>query len=223
MRFAGLAALLVLAFHLFRSSPMTGELDAARAGRRCGDARRESQRRRGLLRHLGFVITWTTRRLGSGLGEAGNYSLRRQLRLDPPYYVVILVVVAAALAERWVPGLDYRTITPGQVSRTCSTSRGSPVRSPSSPLPGHCATRSSSTSSSCWWPCARRWTGGARATTAPLLRPSSRLIFAALAVVSFILPFTGYQRRAVVHRVLVDVLRRDVRRVVLRARALLGS
>ena len=187
----GLAALLVLAFHLFRSSPMTGELDAVAP---VGAAAMLDVSRNGVAVFFvisGFVITWTTRRLGSGLGEAGNYSLRRQLRLDPPYYLVMLVAVAAALAERWVPGLDYRTITPGQVVANLFYVQGFTGQEPILAV--------------AWTLCyevqfylvvvlvamCSRWTGGARATTAPLMRPSSRLIFAALAAVSFALPFTG--------------------------------
>ena len=219
----GVAAVLVLLFHLFRSSPMRAELDGAAP---FGAAAMLDVSRNGVAVFFvisGFVITWTTRRLGRGLGEAGNYSLRRQLRLDPPYYLVMAVAVAAALSERWVPGLDYRTITPGQVLANMFYVQGFTGHEPILAV--------------AWTLCyevqfylvvvlvamSSRWTGGTRPNAAaPLLRLSSRLIFAAIAVISLILPFTGIECRTMVHRELVDVLRRDVRRVVLRGPTLLG-
>lgn len=104
----------MLGFHLFRSSaqtqvlaqvlplPLQVSLDYARNGV-------------GIFFVIsGFVIGHTSRNLGPRLRDGAAFSLRRQVRLDPPYYVVMLAVVLASLAERLIHGLVYQTYTPLQ-------------------------------------------------------------------------------------------------------------
>lgn len=64
----------------------------------------------------GFVIAHTTRNLGYRPQDAIRFSVRRQVRLDPPYYVAIALVLGKTLAERVVPGLDYQSYGPGDVA-----------------------------------------------------------------------------------------------------------
>lgn len=188
----GVAALMVLAFHLFRSSPMAAELAGIAPGEAATllDASRNGVAVFFVI--SGFVIAWTTRELGSRFADAGNYSWRRQLRLDPPYYVMIAVVVLAATAERWVPGLQYRTITVRQVLANLFYIQGFTGQEPLLAV--------------AWTLCLevqfylvvvlvavllghrRRHDA---ATPPALTGAASRKVFAALGVVSFVLPFTG--------------------------------
>ncbi len=111
----GVAALAVLAFHLFRNSPQTevlagivpGPLAALLDFARSGVAI--------FFVISGFVIAYTTRNLEGTVSEGLRFSLRRQIRLDPPYYVVIAVVVAKDLVESRVPGLVSQPVTPVQL------------------------------------------------------------------------------------------------------------
>lgn len=111
----GLAAVLVLVFHLFRNSPQTVVLDSVMPG---PVVTLLDYSRNGVAIFFvisGFVIAYSTRALGTHLRDAGVFTLRRQLRLDPPYYVVIAVVVAKGIVESQVPGLVVTPVTLPQV------------------------------------------------------------------------------------------------------------
>ena len=56
----------------------------------------------------GFVIAHALRRVEPTLGTAGNFILRRQLRLDPPYWTALGVALAGTALESCVPGLTPR-------------------------------------------------------------------------------------------------------------------
>jgi peptidoglycan/LPS O-acetylase OafA/YrhL len=109
----GIAALSVLVFHLFRNSPQTEVLAASVPGplETVLDYSRSGVAIFFVI--SGFVIGHTTRNLGPRLRDGLAFSLRRQLRLDPPYYVVMLAVVVVGLAERLVPGLVYKEFSLG--------------------------------------------------------------------------------------------------------------
>lgn len=106
----GIAALSVLFFHLYRSSaqsevlqaafpePLKVALDYSRSGVAI------------FFVISGFVIGHTTRNLPPRMREGLAFSLRRQVRLDPPYYVVMLGVLLLTIVERQIPGLEYRYI-----------------------------------------------------------------------------------------------------------------
>jgi peptidoglycan/LPS O-acetylase OafA/YrhL len=140
----------------------------------------------------GFVIAWTTRDLGSRLADAGNYSWRRQLRLDPPYYVMIAVVLLSATAERWVPGLEYRAITVGQVLANLFYLQGftghEPLLAVAWTLCLEVQFYLVVVMVALLLGCRRRH----EAVASPALtRAASRVVFATLGVASFVLPFTG--------------------------------
>lgn len=109
----GVAALSVLVFHLFRNSPQTEVLAATVPGplETVLDYSRSGVAIFFVI--SGFVIGHTTRNLGPRLRDGLAFSLRRQIRLDPPYYVVMLAVVVIGLAERMVPGLVYKEFSLG--------------------------------------------------------------------------------------------------------------
>ena len=106
--------------------------------------------------------------------------------------MVIAVVVLASLAERWVPGLEYRSITIGQVVANLLYVQGFTGHEPLLAV--------------AWTLCFEvqfylvvvivAMVLGRRSRHHPdalpaLSRPASRWVFAALAAVSFSLPFTG--------------------------------
>jgi peptidoglycan/LPS O-acetylase OafA/YrhL len=58
----------------------------------------------------GFVIVHSLRNVpltGKGLG---NFMLRRQLRLDPPYWAMLGITLASLLIERQVPWIEHRPL-----------------------------------------------------------------------------------------------------------------
>ncbi|MBE7209728.1 MAG: acyltransferase [Gluconacetobacter diazotrophicus] len=56
----------------------------------------------------GFVIAHALRRVEPTVGAAGNFILRRQLRLDPPYWTALAVALFGTALESRVPGLAPR-------------------------------------------------------------------------------------------------------------------
>lgn len=111
----GVAALLVLLFHLVRNSPQADVLDQ---GLPAALLTLSDYARSGVAIFFvisGFVITYSVRALPLTARAAGNFALRRQVRLDPPYYVVIAVVLALELVQLRLLGLEGRTFTPLQV------------------------------------------------------------------------------------------------------------
>ncbi len=56
----------------------------------------------------GFVIAHALRRVEPTLGAAGNFILRRQLRLDPPYWTALAVALIGTALESHMPGLAPR-------------------------------------------------------------------------------------------------------------------
>jgi hypothetical protein len=107
----GLAAVMVLAFHLLRMPPQAEILDGVLPAPLTVAS---DYARSGVAIFFvisGFVIGYTTRHLGSGLSEGARFSLRRQIRLDPPYYLVIALVIGVELAQSMVPSLEARTFT----------------------------------------------------------------------------------------------------------------
>ena len=112
----GVAALLVVLFHLLRNSPQHAVLAETLPGvvQTVLDYGRSGVAVFFVL--SGFVIGLTTGNLGYRVVDGLRYSLRRQIRPDPPYYVVVLLVVALAVAEHWVPGLAYRSISISDVT-----------------------------------------------------------------------------------------------------------
>ena len=64
----------------------------------------------------GFVIAHSLRHVEPTAGAVGNFILRRQLRLDPPYWAALAVVFACTVLESHLPGLAPRTLpTAGNV------------------------------------------------------------------------------------------------------------
>ena len=64
----------------------------------------------------GFVIAYTLRKASVGVGYFGRFTLRRSIRLDPPYWVSIAVVLAFGyLSARMVAGKEPPQVTPGQL------------------------------------------------------------------------------------------------------------
>lgn len=94
-----------MVFHLFNNAPQAAAVhnalsswvlwlpDHARSGVAC------------FFVISGFVITYSTRNLGTRVRDAGRFALRRQVRLDPPYYVVVLGVLVLGAAQSLVPSL----------------------------------------------------------------------------------------------------------------------
>lgn len=111
----GVAAVSVLVFHLVASS---AQADVLRGAVPAVVLDPVEYLRSGVAIFFvisGFVIAHTTRNLGYRPQDAIRFSVRRQVRLDPPYYVAIALVLAKTLAERLVPGLDYQSYGPGDV------------------------------------------------------------------------------------------------------------
>ena len=106
----GIAALSVLFFHLYRSSAQSEVLQAA-FPEPLKVALEYSRSGVAIFFVIsGFVIGHTTRNLPPRMREGLAFSLRRQVRLDPPYYVVMLGVLLLTIVERQIPGLEYRYI-----------------------------------------------------------------------------------------------------------------
>ncbi|WP_122262048.1 acyltransferase family protein [Ornithinimicrobium cerasi] len=111
----GLAALMVLSFHLMFNSAQT-ELLQSSAPKAFVELSRYGANGVPIFFVIsGFVICYSVRRLPLTFAGAGNFALRRQVRLDPPYYVVIVGVLIIAAAESQVAGLEARSFTIGQV------------------------------------------------------------------------------------------------------------
>ena len=111
----GIAALSVLFFHLQDDSPQTAVLKRVLPGpwKLASDYGRSGVAIFFVI--SGFVIAYTTRDLGSRVRDGVRFSIRRQVRLDPPYYLVIAGVVIVFSSERFVPGLVYQHYTPREV------------------------------------------------------------------------------------------------------------
>lgn len=107
----GIAALGVLMFHLLRNSPQTEVLDRIMPPwmKSISDLGRTGVAIFFVI--SGFVIAYTTDRSGDRLRDGFRFSVRRQVRLDPPYYAVLLVVIAISLVERQIPALVHREFT----------------------------------------------------------------------------------------------------------------
>ena len=217
----GVAALMVLAFHLFRSTPMAAELAGITPGEAATllDASRNGVAVFFVI--SGFVIAWTTRDLGSRpptratTRGAGSYVSTR------PTTSMIAVVVLASLAEHWIPGLEYRSITVAQVVANLLYVQGFTGRNRYSPSPGRCASRCSSTSLSSSWRCC--W---APQPSHPAARPALSLppaVGCSPPRCRLVQPSLHRHRsRAVVHRLVVDVLRWDGPRLAPRRPALVA-
>lgn len=111
----GGAALMVLFFHLLFNSPQTDLLRSSAPMVFVEISRYLAHGVAIFFVISGFVICYSVRRLPLTFAAAGNFALRRQVRLDPPYYVVIAGILLIALAESHVAGLEARTFTVGQV------------------------------------------------------------------------------------------------------------
>jgi len=107
----GIAALSVLLFHLLRSSAQSGVLDRVFPGplKVVSDYARSGVAIFFVI--SGFVIAYTTRDLGPRVRDGVRFSIRRQVRLDPPYYLVIAGVVFVFSFEHLVPGLVSQHFT----------------------------------------------------------------------------------------------------------------
>ena len=111
----GIASVMVLVFHLFRSPPQVDVLAATFPAplEIVSDFSRS-----GIAIFFvisGFVIAYTTRNLSCRVRDSTRFALRRQVRLDPPYYAAMAFVLATMTMERLVPGLDTQSVTPGDV------------------------------------------------------------------------------------------------------------
>lgn len=111
----GVAALMVLAFHLMFNSAQTDLLQASAPGVFVEISRYAAHGVAIFFVISGLVICYSVRQLSPTWGSAANFALRRQVRLDPPYYVVIVGVLLIAWAESRVPGLEARTFEVSQV------------------------------------------------------------------------------------------------------------
>lgn len=112
----GIAAVMVLFFHLFRSPPQVDVLAATFPAplQVASDFSRS-----GIAVFFvisGFVIAYTTRNLSSRVRDSARFALRRQVRLDPPYYAVMAFVLVVMAMERLVPSLDTQTFTAGDIA-----------------------------------------------------------------------------------------------------------
>ncbi|PJI94127.1 acyltransferase family protein [Luteimicrobium subarcticum] len=120
----GVAAVSVLAFHLFYSGPqatllhdglphwLTHGIEYGRSGVAI------------FFVLSGFVIALTTRRLGSRSRDALRFGARRQLRLDPPYWLMLAVVLLLGAMERLVPGLVYQSYSFAEVVENATYTQG---------------------------------------------------------------------------------------------------
>lgn len=110
----GVAALLVLVFHLFWNSAGS---EALRESLPSGVVVGTGLMRSGVAVFFvisGFVIAYTTRDLGTG-DESARFIARRQIRLDPPYYAVIAFALIIEAGQALIPGLDHQSFTVGEV------------------------------------------------------------------------------------------------------------
>ena len=58
----------------------------------------------------GFVIAHSLRNVSLTSGGLGNFFLRRQLRLDPPYWTVLLITILMLFVEMRMPWIDRKPI-----------------------------------------------------------------------------------------------------------------
>ena len=111
----GVAAVLVLLFHVRRSSAQASVLDGV-SNRVIDDTLDFSRSGVAIFFVIsGFVIAFSTRDLGVRGRDAVRFSARRQVRLDPPYYLTIAVVLVLAALQGLVPGLVAPTYTVREV------------------------------------------------------------------------------------------------------------
>ena len=58
----------------------------------------------------GFVITHSLRRVRLSRKTVGNFILRRQLRLDPPYWTILVLTVALMFVENQMPWIQRKPV-----------------------------------------------------------------------------------------------------------------
>lgn len=111
----GIAALLVLFFHLMFNSAQTDLLQSSAPSAVVELSRYAAHGVAIFFVISGVVICYSVRHLPLTAGAAGNFALRRQVRLDPPYYAVIVLVLLIGFVESRVPELESHSFTLGEV------------------------------------------------------------------------------------------------------------
>lgn len=107
----GLAAVGILLYHLYEMPPQRSVLHDALPGFVGFLAKVGSDGVPVFFVISGFVIAWSTGNLGDRWRDGARFSLRRQVRLDPPYYVVMAAVLAMGVVEGLMPGLTHRSFS----------------------------------------------------------------------------------------------------------------
>lgn len=106
----GLAALAVVCHHLLDGTVLGPVLDRIFPGPLTFFCHHGARGVQVFFVISGFVVAHALRRTEPTFRAAGNFILRRQLRLDPPYWTALAVTLAVMALEWCVPGLTPRRL-----------------------------------------------------------------------------------------------------------------
>jgi peptidoglycan/LPS O-acetylase OafA/YrhL len=106
----GFAALAVVFYHLVYNTHLTDVLLATLPKAVSSVAFEGSLGVKVFFVISGFVIAYSLRSTRMTTSEVGNFVIRRQLRLDPPYWTVLIIVLVQSWAGRMVPSPTERPL-----------------------------------------------------------------------------------------------------------------